>query len=152
VLCQQSLDPAVGHTLEQFEAFVASATERELRQAREKFSQLRKSLKELKIAEDAVEETIKEIRIDDEDLSDSVTTALASNSARRDAVTATLSSEADLPSDTAALISVSSEVDALAHQLEERVRTLRAPPADGSKARITVEAQEFRRPGHTVQK
>ncbi|MCK7494454.1 MAG: hypothetical protein MZW92_27180 [Comamonadaceae bacterium] len=44
VLCQQDLDHAAGHRLRQFEAFVASTTERELRQVRETFARLRKSL------------------------------------------------------------------------------------------------------------
>ena len=64
VLCQQDLDHAARHRLQQFEAFVASTTEQELRQARETFAQLRKTFTDLKATTEAIDETFKEIRIE----------------------------------------------------------------------------------------
>jgi hypothetical protein len=48
VLCQQDIDHAAGHKLRQFEAFVASTTESELRQVRETFTRLRNSFTDFK--------------------------------------------------------------------------------------------------------
>lgn len=66
VLCRQDLDHAAGHTLRQFEAFVASTTERELRQVKETFTRLRRSFADFKMMTEAVDETLKEIHIEHE--------------------------------------------------------------------------------------
>ena len=79
VLCQQDLEHAAAHRLKQFETFVASTTERELRRIRENFARLRKAFVELKTATEAVEETLKEIRIEHEAIADAIASALAAN-------------------------------------------------------------------------
>ena len=66
VLCQQDLDHAATHRLKQFEDFVASAVERELRQIRETYARRRRTFADLKKTTEAIDETLKEIRIEHE--------------------------------------------------------------------------------------
>ena len=143
VLCQQDLDHAASHRLKQFEAFVASTTERELREARERFTRLRKNFVELKTTNEAVDETIKEIRIEHEAVAEAVAAAIAANENRRQAVAQALTSDTDLTSDCPALASVTRDAEALAEQLEERVKTLRGSSTDETKKRLTAEVQEL---------
>ena len=69
VLCQQDLEHAAAHRLKQFEAFVASTTERELQRIRENFARLRKAFVDLRTTTEAVDETLNEIRIEHEAIS-----------------------------------------------------------------------------------
>jgi energy-coupling factor transporter ATP-binding protein EcfA2 len=144
VLCQQGFDHAASHRLAQFEAFVASTTEQELRQLREGFARLSKSFTEIKITTEAVDETLKEIRIEDAAFSDAITAALATNEARRKAVVLALSENKDLAGDCPDLASVAHEADALADQIESRIKTLRSSANGEARGRMIAEAQELR--------
>jgi energy-coupling factor transporter ATP-binding protein EcfA2 len=144
VLCQQDLDHATGHRLRQFEAFVASTTERELRQVKETFTRLQKFITDLKTTTEAIDETLKETRIEHEAVADAINTALATNENRRKNVVLALTEDKDLPADCPALASVSREADALAEQIEVRVKTLRASATDETRKRMTAEVQELR--------
>jgi hypothetical protein len=79
VLCQQDLDHAARHRLQQFKEFVASTTERELRELRDTFAQLRKRFTHLQTTTEAINETLKEIRIEHEAIADAITATLATN-------------------------------------------------------------------------
>ena len=144
VLCQQDLDHAVGHRLRQFEAFVASTTERELRQGRETFTRLRELFTDLKTTTEAIDETLKEIRIEHEAVADAITAALAKNENRRKAIVLALTEDKDLATDYSDLAFVSCEADALAEQIEARVKTLRTSATDETRKRMTAEMQELR--------
>ena len=144
VLCQQGLDHAAAHRLRQFEAFVASTTERELREAREEFARLRKGFVVLKVMNEAIEETIKEIRIEHEAAADAISTGLATNEKRRKAIVEALTSDKQLAADCPALVPVTGDAEALAEQLEERIKALRDNSHDEAKIRMTMEAQELR--------
>ena len=144
VLCQQGLDHAAAHRLRQFEAFVASTTERELREAREEFARLRKGFVVLKVMNEAIEETIKEIRIEHEAAADAISTGLATNEKRRKAIVEALTSDKQLAADCPALVPVTGDAEALAEQLEERIKALRDNSHDEEKIRMTMEAQELR--------
>ena len=144
VLCQQDLDHAAQHRLQQFELFVTSTTEQELRQTKETFAQLRKTFTDLKVTTDVVDETLKEIRIDHESVSDTIAAALATAEYRRKAVALALSEDRDLAANCPALMSVAAEVNALADQIAERVKTLRTSATDEMRKRMTAEAQELR--------
>jgi energy-coupling factor transporter ATP-binding protein EcfA2 len=144
VLCQQDLDHEASHRLKQFEAFVASTTERELRETRETFGRLRKLFIDLKTTNDATDETLKEIRIEHEAVADAIVTVLAANEDRRKAVADALTSDTDLGADCRALVPVAREADALAEQLEKRVKTLRGSSADETRKRMTAETRELR--------
>lgn len=143
VLCQQDLDHATGHRLQQFEAFVASTTERELRQVRETFARLWKSFTDFKTTTEAIDETLKEIRIEHEAMADAINTALATNENRRKAVVLALTEDRDIAADCPDLTSVSRDVDALAEQNEARVMTLRTSATDETRKRMTVDVQEL---------
>lgn len=144
VLCQQGLDHAAAHRLRQFEAFVASTTERELREAREEFARLRKGFVVLKVMNEAIEETIKEIRIEHEAAADAISTGLATNEKRRKAIVEALTSDKQLAADCPALVPVTGDAEALAEQLEERIKALRDNSHDEAKIRMTMEAQDLR--------
>ncbi|MCM8885324.1 MAG: AAA family ATPase [Candidatus Thiodiazotropha sp.] len=144
VLCQQDLDRAAAHRHEQFEAFVASTTERELRQIRENFSRLRKTFTDLKTTTEAVDETLREIRIEHEAVADTIAAALVTNENRRVAVVAALSEDKDLAADCPTLVSVTREAETLAGQIEARIKTLRTSATDETHNKMTAEVQELR--------
>lgn len=144
VLCQQGLDHAAAHRLQQFEAFVASTTERELRQVRESFARLRKGFSDLKTTSEAVSETLKELRIEHGAVADAITKALESNERRRQAVMTALAEDKDLTADCPDLVTVSREVEALGGQIDDRIKTLGTNATDETRKRMTAEAQELR--------
>ncbi|KAB2309354.1 AAA family ATPase [Betaproteobacteria bacterium SCN2] len=144
VLCQQDLDHAASHRLSQFEAFVASTTERELRQIREKFALLRKGFTDLRTTTEAVDEALKEIRIEHDAVADAIAAALSANESRRRTVTAAIAEDKDLAPECPALVSASLDAEALAREIEARIKTLRTSATDETRKRITAEAQELR--------
>jgi energy-coupling factor transporter ATP-binding protein EcfA2 len=144
VLCQQDLDHASAHRLRQFEDFVTSTVERELRHIRETFKSQRKTFLELKVTMEAVNETIHEIRIEHAAVADTIEAALASNARRHAAVVAALTEDRELAADCPALISVASEAHSLRMQIEERIRALRTSAVHDTRKRMTSEIQELR--------
>ncbi|MBS1939375.1 MAG: AAA family ATPase [Bacteroidetes bacterium] len=144
VLCQQDLDHAAAHRLKQFEAFVASTTERELQRIRENFARLRKTFVELRTTTEAVVETLKEIRIDHEPVADAIAAVLAANESRRRSVVAALVDDKDFAADSPILVSVVRETESLAGEIEARIKTLRTSATDETRKRMTAEAQELR--------
>jgi energy-coupling factor transporter ATP-binding protein EcfA2 len=144
VLCQQDLDHEAAHRLRQFEAFVASTTERELRQIRETFSRHRKTFADLITTTEAINETLKELRIEHEAVAGAISAALARNEHRRKAVVLALTEDRDLAADCPDLVAVTAEADVLAEQIEARIKTLRTSAIDETRKRITAEAQELR--------
>lgn len=144
VLCQQDLDPTAAHRLRQFELFFASTTERELRQIRENFARLRKTVADLSTITEAVDETLKEIRIEHEAVADAIAAALAANENRRKAVIAALTDDKDLAADGPVLVSVVLAAEALAGEVEARIKTLRTSANEETRKRMTSEAQELR--------
>jgi energy-coupling factor transporter ATP-binding protein EcfA2 len=144
VLCHQNLDHAAVHRLKQFEDFVASTIERELRQIRDIFRRQRKAIADLKTTTEAVDETLKEIRIEHETVADAIGAALASNEQRRAAVLSALTEDKDLAADCPALVCVSAEAERLSVQIEERIKTLRTSANDETRKKMTTEARELR--------
>jgi energy-coupling factor transporter ATP-binding protein EcfA2 len=144
VLCQQDLDHEAAHRLKQFEDFVASTVERELRQIRDTFTRQRKAFSDLKTTTEAIDETLKEIRIEHEAVADSISVALASNEKRRVAVLSALADDKDLAADRAALVSASALAEGLSAQVDERIKTLRTSANDQTRKSMTAEAQELR--------
>ena len=144
VLCQQDLEHAAAHRLKQFEAFVASTTERELRQIRENFAGQRKAFTELRTTTEAVEETLKEIRIEHEAVADAVAASLVANESRRMAVVAALADDKDFATTSPVLVSVVREIEALAGEVGARIKTLGTSATEETRKRMTAEAQELR--------
>jgi energy-coupling factor transporter ATP-binding protein EcfA2 len=144
VLCQQLLDEPAGDRLKKFEVFVTSTTEKELREARATFSRLQKAIKELQTSTDSFDETVNEIRIEHEIVADKIATALVENEKRRKAVALALSSDSDLSPVCPNVQVASQEAEALAKQLDERMRTLREKATDEKRKRMSAEVQELR--------
>jgi energy-coupling factor transporter ATP-binding protein EcfA2 len=144
VLCQQELDHAAAHRFQQFESFVASTTERELRLVRQSFAQRRRVLADLQTTTDSVEEALKEIRFEHESVAIKISEALASSEARREAVISALSEDRDLPVDLPNCAAVVAEAADLATQIEARIKTLRATAAIEMRTNLSAEAQELR--------
>lgn len=144
VLCQQDIKHAAAHRLKQFQTFVASTTERELRKLREKYAGLRKGFVELQTRNQAIEETIKEVHIEDEAIADAVSNALEDNESRRQKVVIALAENQNLSPDCPDLTLASTEAEALAVQLEERLKTLSNSTKDEERKRMTLEVQELR--------
>lgn len=144
VLCQQDLGHAAAQRLKQFEDFVASTVERELRQIRDAFTRQRKAFADLKTTTEAVDETLKEIRIEHEAVADATSAALESNEKRRTAVLSALTEDKDLAADCAALLSVTAGAEGLSAQIDERIKTLRTSANDQTRKSMTAEAQELR--------
>lgn len=144
VLCQQDIDHAAAHRLKQFEDFVASTVERELRQIREDFARRRKAFADLKTTTETIEETLKEVRIEHEAAADSIVAALASNERRRAAVVLALSDDKDLAPDCPAHVTVTTDAETLSTQIDERMKTLRASSNGQARKSMMAEAQELR--------
>jgi energy-coupling factor transporter ATP-binding protein EcfA2 len=144
VLCQQDIGHATQQRLQQFETFVTSTTERELRQVRETFRQLRNKFTELKTTNESINEMLKEIRIEHEAVADAISAAIATNESRRKAIVLALAEGRDLAADCPAPISVAHKADSLAGDISERVKTLSSNATDETRKRMTVEAQELR--------
>jgi len=144
LLCQQDLEHATAHQLKQFEEFVASTTERELRRMREHFTRLRKGFTELKTTTETIEETLKEIRIEHESVADAIDTALVADEKRRKAVVDALADDKDLASDCPVLASIVREAEALVGEAEARIKTLQTSATAETRKRMTTEAQELR--------
>ena len=143
VLCQQQIGDAAGLRLKKFEAFVVSTIERELRDARERFTHLRRALTDLTVATDTAEETTEEIRIENEDLAHAIAGAVATNEKRKNTIALALTSGEPTP-ECPAVLCVSDQVDALVEQLEKRIRTLRTTAKDENKKRMGTEVLELR--------
>ena len=144
VLCQQDLGHAASHRLGQFEAFVVSTAEQELRQARESFARLQAPFTDLQITTETTDEVLAEIRIDHEDVADTIAAALRVAEQRREAVVLALVHDRGLAEDCPALISVADTADALSGQVAERVETLRRRATDETRQRMEAEARELR--------
>ena len=144
VLCQQDLDHAASHRLQQFEAFAVSTTERELKGIRDSFVQQRKAFTDLKLIPDAIEATQKDIRIEHEAIADKIAAALSVNEARRMGVMAAIAEDNELPKSCPSLVPASHEADALAAQIDARIKTLQTTATEATRKSMTAEAQELR--------
>jgi ABC-type dipeptide/oligopeptide/nickel transport system ATPase subunit len=144
VLCQQDLDDAATHRLKQFEEFFTSTTEKELRQIREDFSRRRNAFTALKTSTDAVEEAIKEVRLEHDAKAEIISTAIAKNEKRRAMVASALTKDGDLPQDCSALASLSDEVQAIAAEIEARIKSMRESANAETRKKLAYEEQELR--------
>ena len=144
VLCQQNLDNAARHRLEAFQAFVVSAAERELKEARDALDGRRRTIADLEVVPGSVEETHAEIQIEHEDLSNAVAAALTVAEDRRRAIVLALRDDRDLVEDCPDLVPIAADIDALAVELEERAKALRAHADPQKQERMAKDAGELR--------
>jgi energy-coupling factor transporter ATP-binding protein EcfA2 len=143
VLCQQDLDHAAAHRLKKFEEFVTSTTERELRQLRENFARRRNTFASFKTSSEAVAETIKELRLEHDAAAEAIDTAIERNEKRRAGVSSALADDKELAADFPALASVSPNAQAIAEEIEARIKSLRAGGTDDARKKMTAELREL---------
>ncbi len=144
VLCQQDLDHAAAHRLKQFEDFIASTTEKELRQIRDNFASRRNAFTSLKTSTDAAHEAIKELRLEHDSKAEAISAVIAQNEKRRAAVVTALTEDKDLPQDCPAVASASGEAQSVAAEIESRIKSLRESANTETRKKQTDEAQELR--------
>ena len=144
LLCQQDLDHAAVHRLRQFEEFITSATERELRQLREDFVRRRNAFASVKTTTDAVAETIRELRLEHDSKAEIISSAIAQNENRRAAVVAGLTEDKDLGEDCPALASAWKQAQSIVIEIEARIKSLLESGAAAARKNMTDEALELR--------
>jgi energy-coupling factor transporter ATP-binding protein EcfA2 len=144
VLCQQDLDHAAAHRLRQFEEFVTSKTEQELRQLREEFGRRRNAFASLKTSTDAVEDTLRELRLEHESTAEAVSAAIAQNEKRRAAIVAALAEDRDLGADCLALAASAALARSVVTEIEARIKSLRESGAADARKKMNAEAEELR--------
>ena len=144
VLCQQDLDPAAANRLNQFESFVISSTEQELRDLRERFVRLRAMFTDVRTETDAVSEALKELRMENENVAEAIGSALSSNEARRMAVMRALKEDKDLDDECPELVSVSQATGRWSVEIAQRIQTLRGSSTAETRKSAEVEVQELR--------
>ena len=143
LLCQQDLEHAAAHRLKQFQEFVISTTERELRQLRENFARQRNAFSELKTSTGAVTETLAEIRLDHEAVADQIGAAIAQNEKRRLAVVAALGNNTDLAVDCPALAVAAKDAEGIAQDIDARIKSLQDPGAEAKRRAIAADLREL---------
>lgn len=144
VLCQQDLNHAVGHRLRQFEAFVTSTSEKELRDLRERFAQLRKGFVDIKIGTEGINHLLNEIRIEHGPLADAISAALATNEQRRAAVVLALTKDEPLADNCPDLVNIADKASALTEQLQSRIKALHDAKGGELRESIGAEVKELR--------
>lgn len=144
VLCQRTLDSETLDRLNQFEAFVASATESKLKRIREGFVQLRKKFLELKVRDASHEETINEIKLDNEDIAERIESALLESETRQSLILSALSEDTDVAADCLPPVSVTQNISALISELETRIRAVNDPGKRPNPSAINAEIAELR--------
>ena len=142
VLCQQDLDHAARHRLDNFEAFVRSTAEKELQEVRDRFAETRRAFVELVVLPEAITETLEELKIENDVTASAVTAWLASAEDRRREVVLALSEDRELEG-TPKLDHMAGRVDALADEMQARVRTLRDGKAKDAHVLLNAEADEL---------
>ena len=128
----------------QFEEFVTSTTERELRQLRETFARRRGFFTTLETTTEAAKETIKEVRLEHESKANIIDAALAQNENRRLAVTVALADDKDLNQDCPAIASASGEAVSIVAEIDSRIKSLNNNSGLDTRKKLTDEAQELR--------
>jgi hypothetical protein len=143
VLCQQALDQAAGLRLKQFEMFVVSSTENELRQFKDATGRHIKQFTDLGPIMEAADDVLREIRLESEALADAVANSLATNDRRLGSVLRAITENSGLPAECPSVVTVSREVDALAAQLNARISTLRDSATNETRNSMAIEEREL---------
>jgi recombinational DNA repair ATPase RecF len=144
VLCQQNLNSHASSRLEQFEAFVSSTIEKELRKDKVKLDQLLDSIRELEITNAPTSEILEELSIENDTISDFILLALKNNENRQKATVKALDANIEFESDYPALAVASNKVNMYADQLVERINVLQGNQTDEKMNLLNKEIQELR--------
>ena len=144
VLCQQHIGQDAAKRFKQFEAFMASTMERELRENKEKLDRQRKAFTDLETTTEEIKGILAEAQIDNMPVADAIRTALDANENRRKAVLATLADDQNLGTNIHPLAPVVHHTDILVNEVGERIKTLQASADSEERERMTAAANELR--------
>lgn len=143
VLCQQSIGKDAAARLSQFEKFVVSQAEKELRDARDHYLHLRQAIVGLIIQDEKTKQLLAEIQVEDSDL------ALTTEASLNDVVTlssfvkAALDSEKGRPPDPPTYNSARTQVEALVAQLDQRIEALEKQGGEKEITNLSLELDEL---------
>ena len=143
VLCQQGLDHTTRQKLDSFEAFVRSTAEKELQEVRERITQMRRVLDDLEVKPTAIIETLEELNIESEETSSVVSNWLTLAEDRQRAIVVALSEDTE-PQELPVLERITGKVDAIADELQRRIKTLLDGKAERTHASLHAEESELR--------
>lgn len=144
VLCQQGLGVEAAARLNQFQTFVASPAETELRAARDVYERLRKTFADLRVTSSAADEALVELRLEDESLGEEAASCLSLAEQRRAAIIDGLQGGAARPAGFPSMPATAKRLDTLTAQLGERAQALRKNAGDAERKAIAAELQELK--------
>ena len=144
LLCQQDLKSEAVKRLKQFETFVKSAAESELRKVKDKYLRLCHGLEKLEVLSNTTETTINEIRIDDEELANEVSATLINMEVRRAKISESLQQLQALSPDLPGYVSVTDKIEKLVEQTHQRVKELQKHSDPDQKGKISNEVMELK--------
>lgn len=144
VLCQQNLDHAAVHRLSQFESFVQSTTESELRILREQFSHLKDILITFKIITEAINGTLNELNVDYTEKVEKIRHSLEENERRRIEIIAALGEDRGLSDQCPVLTSSFESLQAIQLEIEARIKALKESQGEDVREKMTSEVKELR--------
>lgn len=144
VLCQQGLGDEASARLTHFEAFVVSSLERELKQLRDSYSRSKAVFVDLKLVPESAEEALKDLSLEHEDLVAGLRAAMGSNEARRLAVVEALAQDSELDANCPDLLTLSSQTQELAAQIDTRIAALRQDNHAEAIKRTETQVREMR--------
>ena len=144
VLCQQGLSVEASARLHQFQTFVVSPAETEIRAAMDNYERLHRNLADLRVRSSTTDEVLVEVRIEDESLADETASCLSLAEQRRTGIIEGLGRNAGRPDDLSECPSVAGKLETLVGQLDERTEKLRKTASEGEKKVIAAELQELK--------
>ena len=142
-LCQQDLESDAVNRLKQFQEFVMSTTERELRRLRDEFTKRRDTISVLTTKTDPIAETLAEIQLEHETIANRIDADIAQNEKRRAAVVAALRYKTDLATDCPVLAVASKHAVGVAQDIDARIKSLRNSDIKAKRNAMGIELREL---------
>lgn len=144
VLCQQGLDHDACERLKQFESFIQSSAEAELRAAVQDFRERSRGVSALVISNEAIEQAIAEVLIEDELVSEGIKATLANAQQYKDALINALKNKEEKPESYPPFAFPIAPLEAMCAQLDERAAALKKEATPELKEKLAAELNEFR--------
>ncbi|WP_165482491.1 AAA family ATPase [Legionella bozemanae] len=145
VLCQQKLDSIASQRLKQFETFVISTVERDLRMLKDKFFELQKKFTDLDTTFKAADEVLNELSIEYKAITDAICNTILANEDRQKYIILALVENKDFSIDCCSpLLSASDNAEELYEEIEARIKMLRSDTAPQTQKQMIAEVNELR--------
>ena len=143
VLCHQDIDEAAAIRLKQFEVFVTSETERELREARQSYNAIFEEFGSLRIEDDETNKNLEELSVEHDDLASTVENTIVNASGRHAVIKTALEKNNPLPTDIIEIDKTHDRIVAVATQLEERGKELLSNVDQARRDKLSAELNEL---------